>query len=99
MSMDTEELSFPLTKSNSQIGTGVKATQPVPENREPASSKKKQKLTISDILKRMVMAFGRGAESSQYYYLTRTSEKDEDETEPDPNLDSGTALELDSCSL
>ena len=98
MGMDTEELSFPLTKSNSQIGTAVKATQPFPENREPAYSTKK-KLTISDILKRIVMAFGRGAESSQYYYLTRSSEKDEDETEPDPNLDSGTAPELDSCSL
>jgi len=97
--MDTEELSFPLTKSNSQIGTAANATQPVPENREPASSKKKQKLTIPDILRRMIMAFGKSAESSQFYYVTHTSENDEDETEPDPELDSDTAPELDSCSL
>jgi len=91
--METDEWSFPLTKSNSEAASAENVTDSVARNKEPVSSvSERPRFRFSSILKKIVMAFGRSAESNQYYYfLARSSEEDEDESDSDP--------ELDSCSL
>jgi hypothetical protein len=65
-----------------------------PENKELRPSTGdcvKLRLTLSQLLKRIVMGFGKGARSGQYYLLTRSRGRETDDAESD--------LELDSCSL
>lgn len=93
--METEERTFPLTKLNSEIAIFVKATESVPRNKEPPSNTdglEKQGFTLSKVLKKIVIAFGKNGENRQHCLLARNSQKNTDDSESNHP-------ELDCCSL
>jgi hypothetical protein len=75
--MDNEERSFPISKLNDEIA------RMADQRKKLASSRlgsEKRRLTLSQILSRIVMVFGRTVET-QCYPLNRSSERDMDGAE------------------
>lgn len=54
-----------------------------------------KRLTLSNVLKKIAIAFGKLGESSEYYLPARGLEKDIDDSESEPE----SGPESDSCSL